>query len=465
MASETTPVDGALCRALSAADLSARALIREVNWHLTAVGHEALHPTAAYSWLKGSTPASPAVRYAVAVVLTRVTGIAHRPTDLWPETTDPVPLLRATDDLVGPRGLRRLLDIAAAWTALSGAHQGAVQPSTGPLLITSALDATAGPPAERLRHPAADRIEHVLPAMAGHLESTLADLRRLDDQTGGGAVSHRWVRNALAGVLDLLRNAQYSDDVGRRLLRTAGGLAQLAGWMCHDSNLTGPAQRYHLLALRLAKASDSAEAVANNLGMLAYQMVPANPAEAVRLATAATDAARSCATAVRARALGRLATAHAAAGDLHAYQTAADACRTMLHRARPEDTPADLYYYTPRQQAAEHGHALVLLAATYPPHARRLLIQATDMLTPLAMTDTDETYRRSALLHGIHLARAHLLAHDRPTATATIDSLAQRVPGVQSVRCRSMLADLRGTAHRHLPTATREAVDKALSTA
>ncbi|MEV4496177.1 hypothetical protein AB0J84_10785 [Micromonospora arborensis] len=50
-------------------------------------------------------------------------------------------------------------------------------------------------------------------------------------------------------------------------------------------------------------------------------------------------------------------------------------------------------------------------------------------------------------------------------ATATIDSLAQRVPGVQSVRCRSMLADLRGTARRHLPTASREAVDKALSTA
>ncbi|WP_433531291.1 hypothetical protein ACQPYA_04050 [Micromonospora sp. CA-263727] len=459
-------MDRTLGAALAAAGLSARALIREVNWHLAAVGHDVLHPTAAYPWLNGSTPASPVVRHAVAVVLTRTTGTAHHPTDLWPDATDPFTLLRATDDLVGPRSLRRLLDISAAWTALTGTHQGAVQPSTGPLLITSALDATANPPAQRLRHPAVHLVEHVLPPMAAHLEASLADLRRLDDQTGGGAVSHRWVRTALAGVLDLLRSAQYSDDTGRRLLRTAGGLAQLAGWMCFDSNLSGPAQRYHLLALRLAKASGAAEAVANNLGMLAYQLsITGNPTDAVRLATAATDAAKTCAPAVRARALGRLATAHAAAADLHAYQTAADACHVMLSRAIPDETPDDLYYYTPRQQAAEHGHALVVLAATYPPHARSLLTQATTLLTPLAMNNSDDTYQRSALLHGIHLARAHLLTHDRPEAITTINSLAQRLPGIQSVRCRSMLADLRNAARRHLPTATRDAVDKALSTA
>lgn len=140
-----------------------------------------------------------------------------------------------------------------------------------------------------------------------------------------------------------------------------------------------------------------------------------------------------------------LATAHAAAGDIDAFRTVTDQCRVLLDHRRDDDPPS-LYYFTAEQVAAESGHAWVELAAANPAQARQLLAEATDLLTPLTDHGANSGYPRSALLHGTHLARVHLLRRDLETTVGTLLHLAGRVPDVQSIRCRNLLSRIRRQA-------------------
>ncbi|MCX5356284.1 hypothetical protein OG901_53530 [Streptomyces mirabilis] len=204
------------------------------------------------------------------------------------------------------------------------------------------------------------------------------------------------------------------------------------------------------LAIRLARSAGDHHTVANVLGMLSYQHAACGkPAAALRFAEAAVDHTTRSLPLVRARAWGRLATAHAVAGDVPAFRSATEQCRTLLQHRRDDDPPA-LYYFTDDQIAAETGHALVELAAATPRHARRLLTEATEHLSPLTHNGPVSGYQRSALLHGIHLARAHLLAHDAEATLHTLLHLADRVPHVQSIRCRSLLGRIRRQAGTHI---------------
>ncbi|MEK8146138.1 hypothetical protein NKH18_47810 [Streptomyces sp. M10(2022)] len=67
----------------------------------------------------------------------------------------------------------------------------------------------------------------------------------------------------------------------------------------------------------------------------------------------------------------------------------------------------------------------------------------------------------------IHLAHAHLLARAPEATAATLLQLADRVPDVQSIRCRNLLRRIRRSAGARMraPDGTRAltAVDRALS--
>ncbi|MGH8896501.1 MAG: hypothetical protein ACRDZ4_05615 [Egibacteraceae bacterium] len=108
------------------------------------------------------------------------------------------------------------------------------------------------------------------------------------------------------------------------------------------------------------------------------------------------------------------------------------ALRTTLHP-----------YLSPAQLAAEAGQALVDLAARNEGHARRLLSEAVEFLTPLTSTGLREDFQRSALLHGCYLALAYLRRGDLEQACATSRTALTRLPGVQSGRCREFLSGLR----------------------
>ncbi|MGW4442005.1 hypothetical protein [Streptomyces sp. NPDC004682] len=460
------PANHVLAEALRAAQWTPRDLVRALNPRLEAAGEPALHLTAGRAWVKGAQPRSATVRRLTATLLTEATRTPYTASDLWgahntgAAQTEKI----ATDDLTGRRSVADVLATATAWTATNPQEQAILHAADDSQLLSAVWDAVRQSP---LRTAAPRNQDQVLPAFVDALEGHLGGLRRLDDTAGGGTLPQRYVRTELAGVLDLLRHGSYTADVGTRLLATASGMAQLAGWMAFDADLHAAAQRYQLLAIRLARAAGDTTTVANVLGMLAYQHAAnGKPTAALRYAEAAVEHTARSSPLVRARALGRLATAYAAAGDIHAYRDATDRCRGLLEHRRDDDPPA-LYYFTPEQVAAETGHALVELAATNRSYTGRLIPEATTLLSPLTEAAATSAFPRSALLHGIHLARAHLLARDLEATAATLLHLAARVPAVQSIRCRNLLVKIRRAAGPRMrtPNGARAlaSVDKALS--
>jgi hypothetical protein len=451
-----------LAEALNLAGWSPRDLVRAINPRLNAMGQPGMDPTAGHGWVRGGLPRSPAVRDLAAVVLSQATGRQYTSGQLW-DHDHPAPEPRATGELLGPMPLQRVLNVASAWT--SGAVEPALaHPASTGQLTAAVWDATRQPPVPS----ASGRgTGYVPPEYVDMLEEQLASLRRLDDRTGGGPLSQRHARIALHEAVTLVNTGRYTAATGNRLLRHAAGTAQLAGWLSFDARLDPAAHRYLLLAIRIARAAGDTDTVANALGMLAYQhAASSSPDVALRFAHAAVEQSARSVPVVRARAWGRLATACASAGDLPGFQRAIGQCRHYLGQRRPDDPPS-LYYLTQQQVDAECGQALIDLAQHAQGRRPALLAEAAGLLSPIAGQGAADGYRRSGLLHGIHLIRVGILARDTEATAHWAAAVAGHVPHVQSIRCRALLGDVSAKARRQLTAAGRtdalETVNEALS--
>jgi hypothetical protein len=177
--------------------------------------------------------------------------------------------------------------------------------------------------------------------------------------------------------------------------------------------------------------------------------------QAIRLAEAATSEYGRGDPVLRARLLGRDATAAAADGDLARFRRQSQEAADLLERHATRGAPPFLYYLTPDQLSAEAGLALVLLAEQTTTNRARLLSEAVQALRgavpALAApgpTGSAPAYPRSALLHATFLARAHLLKGDLDQAVAaTRIGLGLRAQ-VQSPRGRGYLRSLRSAMAR-----------------
>lgn len=434
-----------------------RELAHAINAWLEARGRasDRIHPTTPYHWVaKGFCPYAPYPQI-VAEVLSMELGGVISPADIWPG--------RSALDRHQPASA--IAALAADWdvdeviakiSELTHDDPDRYVPAKGVPLITAALGGIHHSPSRLADTSGKDALR---PALMTLIARHIADLRLLDDQAGGGALNLRYVNGELHAVLDLLRNASASADIRERLLLATADLAQLSGWMFWDSGNYAASQRYLLLAVRAARATAQSstselrriatESAANTLGMLAYQIAHSgNPSDAIRIAEAATEQSTHASPGMRARLSGRLATAQAAAGDVHAFRNAADQAKSLLQARHRADDPPFLYYLNGEQLAAETGQALVDLARHNPGQARALLNEAVDLLTPLSSTGLRNEYQRSALLHGCYLVQAHLQLHDLEAAVQALRKATERLSGVQSVRCQSLLRQLRRTFAR-----------------
>jgi DNA-binding XRE family transcriptional regulator len=75
------------------------------------------------------------------------------------------------------------------------------------------------------------------------------------DAEVGGALSREAAVGQLKYAADLARDASYNEAVGNRLLAVVAELSGLVGWMCMDSGMPGPAQRYFTYGLQAARES------------------------------------------------------------------------------------------------------------------------------------------------------------------------------------------------------------------
>lgn len=101
--------------------------------------------------------------------------------------------------------------------------------------------------------------------MIDDLERVVETKQHMDDAIGGGTLLPS-VQEDLRLVVLMLRNAAYTEEVGRRLHGVAAEMGRLAGWLAYDSDQHALAQRFWLAALRAAHSSGDRAMGANVLG-------------------------------------------------------------------------------------------------------------------------------------------------------------------------------------------------------
>ncbi|GII56057.1 hypothetical protein Pth03_44460 [Planotetraspora thailandica] len=192
-------------------------------------------------------------------------------------------------------------------------------------------------------------------------------LRRMDDQLGGGALL-ALVHQHAASAVDLLNNRHYSDVVGRRLHSAVAELLRLAGFLSFDTSAHAQAQRYWSAALRAAYTAGDRALTANILGFLSCQAKDlGRTREAITLAETARNGYPGASPQVTAILHLRVAEAHA--NDDPTSTRTVVACRRAIDAAfdalgdspASSGAPAWCYWMTEAQAHAQAGYCYLRL--------------------------------------------------------------------------------------------------------
>lgn len=437
-----------LAEALRLAGWGPRQLVVAINSRLSSQGREKfrLDPTAAYSWLRRGYCPRPPIPDVVAAVLSEQVGYPVTAAQLWPGRAGPDAAVRAAADGLG--GIACVDDVLGELAKMTAAEAGGRVAGASGADLAAVVNQAPG-----LMKPAGHRAgrEYVPAPQADLITAHVAALRRLDDCYGGGALSLRYVGAELRSVIDLVGYANYAPKVGRQLLTSVADLAQLLGWLQFDSGYCGAAERYLLLSVNVCRHLEAHGRAANAIGMLAYVSAFAgHGAQALHLVEAAQRECPRPDPLLRARLLGREATAAAADGDLGRFRRASDEAIRLLVAHQSQQAPSFLYYLAPEQLEAEAGQGLVVLAEQATATRKRLLTEAVGTLTTSVAwlvrpsePQRGHRYPRSALLHATFLARAHLMCGDLEHGVEATRYALGRLDEVQSPRGRAYLRALR----------------------
>lgn len=237
----------------------------------------------------------------------------------------------------------------------------------------------------------------------------VAQLRRVDDFIAGRELQPL-VERELRVTARLLREAAYTDQVGRALLSAVAELCQLAGWVTVDAGAPKRATRHLALGVHAAHAAGDRPTAANLVSTLAYQVANRDdPHEAILLARSATAGAAGYASATtRALLEERVAWAHARAGEIRHTERALSAVDTEYERRRPGDDPVWVYWLDPDEITIMAGRCYVELKQ--PGRAIALLTGVLERY--------DERQTRESALYTSWLAEAHMQAGDIEHAAA-----------------------------------------------
>ncbi|MQS05703.1 Tat pathway signal protein [Streptomyces alkaliphilus] len=185
---------------------------------------------------------------------------------------------------------------------------------------------------------------------------------RRDQRRGGGegrAALAAYLHTDVAALLD--RRAG-DEEVRRELFSTAGELTYLCGWMAFDASEHGLAQRYFVLATRLAAEAEDAPLAGHVLRAMAHQAVDlGHPRQALDLATASLERKRYAEAAPREKALIGVVHARALAVAGHRAETMAALRRAEDDLAAARDDghePARVFFFGEASLAHETACAL-----------------------------------------------------------------------------------------------------------
>lgn len=285
---------------------------------------------------------------------------------------------------------------------------------------------------------------HVGTGTVDAVRARVHQLRLLDDHAGGTVTQELAVRE-LSVTIDLIREAAYSEAVGRALLSALGELCQIAGWMTSDAGRPGEATRYYLVGLEASHAAGDTSGAASNLSSLAYQESNlGDPRRAVLLAASAARGAEGTVSAAgRAIVAERLAWACATAGEPRGVDRALGEADEAYAQRRPAEDPQWTYWLDEAEIAVMAGRCWTQL---------RLPLRAVPILETAIRGYGADRARESALYLS-WLAEAYLQAGEvEQAADAALRALdLDRRAG--SVRSTARIGQLRRLFEPHAGSA------------
>jgi len=278
------------------------------------------------------------------------------------------------------------------------------------------------------------------PRLAAATAGRVDWLRHLDDYLAGADMEAA-VGRELTVTSAVVRDASYSDVVGRQLLGALGDLCQLAGWVAVDAGRDRRACHLYAIGLSAAHAAGDAPLAGQLVSSLAYLLASrGRSADAVLLAESAVAGCRSEATATtRALFLERVAWAHARMGARGATEQALGGVEEAFARRTPSDDPPWTYWLTPEEIDVMAGRCYVEL---------RLPRRAIPILER-SVAAYDEERPREAALYLSWLAEAHIQAGDIEQAALLASQVLDLTHRTASARTVARVRHLCGVLRPH----------------
>lgn len=287
----------------------------------------------------------------------------------------------------------------------------------------------------------------VTAGIVDHLDARLDHFRRLDDELGGGELAEL-AFGEFALISKLLRDATYTERIGRRLYAAAAEASRIVAWTRFDSGQHGAAHRFFNAALRASATAADPVTGAYAMSFQAVQCYSTGQADtAVALLQCARDAVKGRATPLMTAMLAaRTARSYSKLGDRKAYASALHQARAALDRGRHDDDPPTLYWVTEGEVEMIAGSCALELGDPREAIHRFEAAHAADYRG-------DDEYPRTHAIYLSRAAEAHLTLHDLAAAVDRAYLAARCLGGVDSARTDSTLTELRrklGT-HSHSP--------------
>lgn len=283
------------------------------------------------------------------------------------------------------------------------------------------------------------RVDH---AVVDDLERVAEARRRLDDGFSG-ATAFRAVREDLRLVTEMLDNASYTEEVGRRLYAVAAELARLVGRRAQENNDEALAQRYYVAALRTAHSSTDRALGANILTTMSQLARDRDPRAALRLNESALSGAKDLTPAMEASILGSVTGAAARLGDAATADRAQGRMFELTAATDPAAEPPYIYWWSDAEAHWAAGTAALHLGNAR--RAEQSFRSAVGRIAPSFPLD------RAKLLTRLALARLQLRELDGACRAATEAGTALR--RLDSPRKRLRLAEFRKAAQPYAGTA------------
>ncbi|WP_051806436.1 hypothetical protein [Streptomyces sp. NRRL F-2747] len=275
-------------------------------------------------------------------------------------------------------------------------------------------------------------------------------LRHLDDTVGASHVYDAAVLE-LRLITDLLKNASYTTNTGRRLFAAAAEASRLAGWCAYDDGRHAAAERHFVTSLRASASATDPTLGAVTLAFWANLRYSAHDSRGALhlLDGALADRRKLSSPRVLAMLHARAARAHSKAGAPADAWRQIDAAFAAYSRAdRPEADLPSMYWIN-------HGelHQVAASSALSLSEPRRALEHFDAAFHHDDPYDSDREVR-GAVIYQVRRAEAHLALGDIDAALDTGHQVITAMGGIDSARTTGTLEELRAQLadHQHIPT-------------